>query len=1173
MPGNAGAIRAGRAFVELFADDSKLVRGLKRAQMKIRAFGAGLQSTGTRLLSMGTAAAAPFAAAIGVFTRFSDRMAEVRAITGANENEFARLEATAKKLGRTTSFTASQVAEGMKFLGMAGFNTEQILAGIPAVLDLARAGAVDLGLAADIASDVGSAFGMTADQIGHLADVMAKTATSANTSVEMMGESFKFVAPVARSAGQSLEETAAAIGILGNNGIKASMAGTDLKNILSLLANKAKSSLAKFGVSTSDAAGNMRPLLDVMNDIGRATRGLSQSERLAFFMETFGKISGKSAILLADAGQQIDDMRGKLAQADGAARKAAKTMDANIGGAFRALMSAAEGVAIEIGNALAPTIQEWAKGLTGAAQFISKLVKNNKEFFVAAGKVVAIVIGLGAALLTLGILLKGAALAFGTLAAIASGVGTALGVIGTALGAILSPMGLVIAGLGALVLAFVRSSGGIRGAWENVTSFLATAWHKTISFLSSMWDGFTSLVRDSWKATVDFLIRFGRVLQTAWQKTIDTLGGLFGRLRPQQVGVDVEEPRPIRPDVVEPSAIQPRVVPPPTAEPQIAEPDAVAAQIETPDVAAIRVPVSFDVPSDEPLRSMTGAFESIREAGKSTLSRLGKFATNLFDGLRDQIGAALATLGTVLKPAFRIITAAGNVLGRAFRAGAGVAASAIEFVSNHVADLGSVVRSVASAVARFLKGTATGIDSLKDLPVLSVFKRVAAVGLRAAATLTDGFGSLVNAAANISSRVLGLFASAFRSIAERGLSAFRWIVDGAVGVWNAARAAFGRLVELGVSVFSRVRAAFAQAWQAIRSGFQRFGSFVVSIFSRAGQAIAQFFSGLVAAVPEVLGWIGEKFRELWNTATTAFQGIRDALAAGDMALAAKVLWLSLKLEWQRGIHALNTLWVEVKETFLAVWTEAVFGAARIATNAWAELQSGWTQTVDFLLDAWAVFTTSLTKAWHTAIGFIRKAWVRLKSLFDDDVDVDAEVTQINKEIAGKTGTADDERNRRIFEREQQRRRRLKEIEGQRSGALEELEQAREREHVRRREQFAGDLNTSEAALSQARREWQQAIDQSARKRQEAEEKAGQEAAGADKPSDVIKGLEEQLGGIGDRLDQTQAKLSVSGTFNALAVRGLGGGSPAERTAKATEETAKHTKKLAQEAQHGGLTFT
>jgi hypothetical protein len=119
---------------------------------------------------------------------------------------------------------------------------------------------------------------------------------------------------------------------------------------------------------------------------------------------------------------------------------------------------------------------------------------------------------------------------------------------------------------------------------------------------------------------------------------------------------------------------------------------------------------------------------------------------------------------------------------------------------------------------------------------------------------------------------------------------------------------------------------------------------------------------------QALDWLGQQFEALKSTAMRAFGGIGDALAAGDLGLAARILWLTLKMEWQRGINALNQLWIEVKRFFVAVWTEAVYGAAEVAANAWAGLQTGWTETVDFLADAWTLFTTGLTKTWNTGGG-------------------------------------------------------------------------------------------------------------------------------------------------------------------------------------------------------------
>lgn len=454
-----GAIKAGKAFVELYTKDAKMRKGLANARKHLKAFGGFVKKTGANMVLGGAALAMPFILALPIFAQFSDKMSEVQAITGATGAEFALLNDTAKELGSSTSFSASQVADGMKFLGMAGFETKEIIAGIPAVLNLARAGALELGAAADIASDVGSAFGMAANEIGHLADVIATTATSANTSVEMMGESFKFVAPVAKAAGQSLEETAAAIGLLGNSGIKSSMAGTDLKNMLIALV-KQKSALSKFGVSATDAQGRMRPLLDVMRELGQATSGLSESEKLTFFMETFGKISGKSALILAGLNSEVDTMRGKIANADGAAARMAKVMDDNLGGSFRGLLSAMEGMAISLIEQISDPLRDVVGWITVASSITSKWMQENQGLI----RIVALV--------SAGLIIGGAALfLFGGAALLASaalgGVSAMITGLGAVMSFVLSPVTLVTAAVlgGAGALIYFSGVGGKAIGW------------------------------------------------------------------------------------------------------------------------------------------------------------------------------------------------------------------------------------------------------------------------------------------------------------------------------------------------------------------------------------------------------------------------------------------------------------------------------------------------------------------------------------------------------------------------------------------------------------------------------------------------------------------------------------------------------------------------------------
>jgi hypothetical protein len=384
------------------------------------------------------------------------------------------------------------------------------------------------------------------------------------------------------------------------------------------------------------------------------------------------------------------------------------------------------------------------------------------------------------------------------------------------------------------------------------------------------------------------------------------------------------------------------------------------------------------------------------------------------------------------------------------------------------------------------------------------------------------------------------------------------------------------LIGTAVSGFGATFGAIATVITTVGSAIGLVGSMIGALLSPIGLVIAGV-AGLATylltstqAGGEALSWLGNRFTALKETALAAWKGIGDALAAGDLGLAAKILWLTLKMEWQKGVNALNQVWVKVKEFFLATWTEAVFGAAAIATNAWAGLQAGWTETVDVMRDAWSMFTTFIAKNWNRVVGFLKQAWQKLKSLVTGE-DSSAVQSQIDSETARMNQELDDRRNRDIFEREQRRRTRLSEIEGQRAGTLGELDRQREAEHERRRDQFAGDLEQSESALAQARREWQQAIELAARKREEAA--AGDTAPERlKKPDELLQQLQSQLNGAGDQLQQTQDKVSVSGSFNAAAIRGLSAGNPEERTARASEETAKNTKRILQEAQHGGLTF-
>lgn len=300
---------------------------------------------------------------------------------------------------------------------------------------------------------------------------------------------------------------------------------------------------------------------------------------------------------------------------------------------------------------------------------------------------------------------------------------------------------------------------------------------------------------------------------------------------------------------------------------------------------------------------------------------------------------------------------------------------------------------------------------------------------------------------------------------------------------------------------------------------------------------------------QALQTLSGSFDSLKVEALAAFGGISDALAAGDIGLAARILWLTLQMEWRKGVAALNEMWAGVRDFFLSVWTEAVFGAAQIATTAWAQLQTGWTETVDFLADAWTVFTTGLTKTWNTAVGFIRKAWVRLKSLFDSDLEVDAEITRINTELAGQNQAADDDRNRRIAERDRARQQRLAEIESGRTGAQGALDQQRAAEHAARERSTQAGLDASAEAIANARQEWEAAIAEAAQKRGAVDASGG--PVGTGNAGALVADLEDRIASA----RQIDFGLSAA-QKQAIQLQAVGAGAQAPEA-----ETAKNTAQI------------
>lgn len=352
----------------------------------------------------GAAMAAPFVMAAKTAVDFEAKMSKVKAITNASEADFQKLTATARQLGATTQFSASQASEAMSYLGMAGWKTEQIIAGMPGLLSLAAAGGTDLARTADIISDDLTAFGLSADKAGHMADVFAVTITNTNTNVEMLGETMKYAAPVAKAFGASLEETSALAGLMANSGIKASQAGTALRAGFLRLAGpprmaakelekmgmsldninteqrEAAAAMASLGISMEDLSGKPKKMSAILRELKNRTADMAQEQKLAALKAIFGTEAATGWLAVLDQGPDtFDALVAKLEQSDGAANKMAKTMTDNAKGAMIQLASATESVAISFGSILLPVIAQGAKKIAGIATQITEWAETNPQ--------------------------------------------------------------------------------------------------------------------------------------------------------------------------------------------------------------------------------------------------------------------------------------------------------------------------------------------------------------------------------------------------------------------------------------------------------------------------------------------------------------------------------------------------------------------------------------------------------------------------------------------------------------------------------------------------------------------------------------------------------------------------------------------------------------------------
>ena len=359
-------------------DSSGFEKGLSAINKAFNKISSLFSVTAKIIGSVSAAVGAVGTAAVKAGSQFEASMSNVQAISGATGEELEQLTNKAKEMGASTKFSASESADAFSYMAMAGWKTADMLDGIEGIMNLAAASGEDLALTSDIVTDALTAFGLSAADSTRFADILASASSNANTNVSLLGETFKYVAPLAGSLGYSAEDTATAIGLMANAGIKGSQAGTALRSILTRLAkptDESSTAMKALGLSITDESGKMKSLSEIVKDMRKGFAGLTEDEKAAYAAMLGGQeaMSGLLAVVNA-SDADFEKLSGAINNCNGAAEKMAEIMNDNLQGQVTILKSGLEG----LGISLYENMQEPLKNIVKEAQ---NMVNQMQEAF------------------------------------------------------------------------------------------------------------------------------------------------------------------------------------------------------------------------------------------------------------------------------------------------------------------------------------------------------------------------------------------------------------------------------------------------------------------------------------------------------------------------------------------------------------------------------------------------------------------------------------------------------------------------------------------------------------------------------------------------------------------------------------------------------------------------
>ena len=721
---------------------------------KLKTVGSAIEGVGQKLMPVTAAVGGLGVAAVKVASDFDSAMSQVAAVSGATGKDLEALRDKAREMGSKTKFSASEAAEAMNYMAMAGWKTNDMLSGIEGIMNLAAASGEDLATTSDIVTDALTALGLSAEDSGHFADILAAASSNANTNVSMMGETFKYCAPVAGALGFSAEDTAEAIGLMANAGIKSSQAGTAMRSMMTNLTGEVKFTGAAFGeltVQTTNTDGSMRSLGDILADCRAAFAQMSESEKAANAEALVGKnaMSGFLAVMNAAPGD-IEKLNSAINNCDGTAEKMAATMQDNLAGQLTILKSQLEELAISIGEILMPYIRQIVGWIQGLVDWLNSLDEGTKKIIVTVALVAA---ALGPVLIVIGKVVG----AIGTIMTVVPQIASAIsGVIGFVSGTVIPAISAVVAAIGWVPLAIAAVVAilvvlynkcewfrdAVNAIWTKIKEFFVSAWEVICSF-------FTETIPNAWNSLVSFFQGIPAWWSGLWQSVGDFFSSIWTNMmnNPVLTGI-VDMIRSLWENLS--TTLQ-----------------GIWNGIKTAASGAWELIKNVVLGSVLLLIDLvTGNFTKLKEDAANIWNNIKNAASNIWNGIKQVVGSLAQGLANHVSILFNGL-------------------------KNTIANIWTAIKNTASAAWNGLKNLVSSIASNLKQAAVNAFKAMVS-GIRSA---LSSLGSVVQSG----------FQSAISFITSLPGKALEWGKDFINGIADGIRSAIGNVVNAVSDVADKIR--------------------------------------------------------------------------------------------------------------------------------------------------------------------------------------------------------------------------------------------------------------------------------------------------------------------------------------------------------------------------------